>query len=57
MALIIGNEITGVSEEALELCVESFFIPMYGAKHSLNVAVAYGVAVFECIRAFKDNSL
>lgn len=50
MALVIGNEISGVSDEALELCDESFFIPMFGAKHSLNVAVAYGVAVFECIR-------
>lgn len=57
MALVIGNEITGVSDEALELCDESFFIPMYGAKHSLNVAVAYGVAVFECIRAFNIGSV
>ena len=52
MALVIGNEITGISDEALELCDDSFLIPMYGTKHSLNVAVAYGVAVFECIRAF-----
>ena len=50
MALIIGNEITGVSDEALELCEESISIPMFGAKHSLNVAVAYGIAVFECVR-------
>jgi 23S rRNA (guanosine2251-2'-O)-methyltransferase len=50
MAIVIGNEITGVSDEALALCDESFFIPMFGAKHSLNVAVAYGIAVFECIR-------
>lgn len=56
MALLIGNEITGVSDEALELCDESYFIPMYGAKHSLNVAVAYGVAVFECIRAYNATS-
>ncbi len=50
LALIVGNEITGVSDEALELCNESLTIPMFGAKHSLNVAVAYGVALFECIR-------
>ena len=56
MALIIGNEITGVSDEALQLCDESFYIPMYGAKHSLNVAVSYGVAVFEAIRAFRQSS-
>jgi tRNA G18 (ribose-2'-O)-methylase SpoU len=50
LALVIGNEITGVSDEALGLCDESFFIPMFGAKHSLNVAVSYGIAVFECVR-------
>jgi tRNA G18 (ribose-2'-O)-methylase SpoU len=47
MALIIGNEITGVSEEALNICDLAISIPMYGAKHSLNVAVAYGIAVFK----------
>ena len=52
MALIIGNEITGVSEEGLGLCDFAINIPMFGAKHSLNVAVAYGVAVFECRRIF-----
>ncbi|MEP7233668.1 MAG: RNA methyltransferase [Ignavibacteriota bacterium] len=57
MALIIGNEITGVSEEALAYCEESFRIPMFGAKHSLNVAVAYGIAVFECIRAGTKNNI
>lgn len=51
MALVIGNEITGVSDEALGMCGDSLFIPMSGAKHSLNVAVAYGVAAFECVRA------
>jgi tRNA G18 (ribose-2'-O)-methylase SpoU len=50
MALIIGNEISGVSDEALSLCDLSVSIPMFGAKHSLNVAVAYGVAIFECVR-------
>ena len=52
MALVIGNEITGVSDEALELCDFAIHIPMFGAKHSLNVAVAYGVAVFECHRLY-----
>ena len=51
MALVVGNEITGVSDEALNLCDIALSIPMYGVKHSLNVAVAYGVAVFECRRA------
>jgi len=52
LALIIGNEITGVSAEAISLSDFSIEIPMLGVKHSLNVAVAYGIAVFECVRVF-----
>lgn len=55
MALVIGNEITGVSDDALALCDDSLVIPMLGAKHSLNVAVAYGVALYECVRAFASR--
>ncbi|MBU2492166.1 MAG: RNA methyltransferase [Bacteroidetes bacterium] len=47
MCLLIGNEITGVSQDLIDLCDMSIEIPQYGIKQSLNVAVAYGVAVFE----------
>jgi 23S rRNA (guanosine2251-2'-O)-methyltransferase len=49
-AIIIGNEITGVSDAAIALSDFTIEIPMLGAKHSLNVAVAFGVAAFECVR-------
>ncbi|MCL4550297.1 MAG: RNA methyltransferase [Bacteroidetes bacterium] len=52
MALLIGNEITGVSQELLDMCDLSIEIPQYGIKQSLNVAVAYGIAVFELRRVF-----
>ena len=52
---MIGNEVTGVSQEALDRSEFSLEIPMIGAKHSLNVAVAYGVAVFEAVRVFKEE--
>jgi tRNA G18 (ribose-2'-O)-methylase SpoU len=55
LALVIGNEVTGVSQEALDRSEFSLEIPMIGAKHSLNVAVAYGVAVFEAVRVFKEE--
>ncbi len=55
LALIVGNEVTGVSDEVLGACDFSVEIPMIGAKHSLNVAVAYGVALFESLRLFKDE--
>lgn len=50
LCLIIGNEITGVSKEAIEMSDCSIEIPMFGTKQSLNVAVAYGIAVFELTR-------
>ena len=52
ICLLIGNEITGVSQELLDLCDYSVEIPQYGIKQSLNVAVAYGVAVFELRKIF-----
>lgn len=52
MALIIGNEISGVNQELLDLCDTSIEIPQYGIKQSLNVAVAYGIAVFDLRRIF-----
>jgi tRNA G18 (ribose-2'-O)-methylase SpoU len=55
LALIVGNEITGVSQELLDLCDFSIEIPQFGIKQSLNVAVAYGISIFEMRRVF-DNS-
>lgn len=45
-AIIVGNEITGVSKEALEASNVVAEIPMLGNKESLNVSVAAGVALF-----------
>jgi tRNA G18 (ribose-2'-O)-methylase SpoU len=52
VCLLIGNEITGVSQELLNLCDKSLEIPQFGIKQSLNVAVAYGIAIFELRRIF-----
>ena len=55
IALIVGNEITGVSQELLDMCDFSIEIPQFGIKQSLNVAVAYGISIFEMRRIY-DNS-
>ncbi|MDO8548765.1 MAG: RNA methyltransferase [Ignavibacteria bacterium] len=47
ICVVVGNEITGVSQELIDLCDFSIEIPQFGIKQSLNVAVAYGIAVFE----------
>ncbi len=52
IALIIGNEITGVQQELLDLCDFSIEIPQYGIKQSLNVAIAYGISIFDMRRIF-----
>lgn len=46
LALVVGNEVKGLSSHILKHCDEKVFIPMYGKKESLNVAVAVGVAVY-----------
>jgi len=47
LALIVGNEVTGVGEEALALCDQVIHIPMYGRKESLNVSIAAGIGMYE----------
>jgi len=46
VALVVGNEVTGIDPQILALCERSFFLPMQGVKSSLNVAVAFGAAVY-----------
>ncbi|NWF90733.1 MAG: RNA methyltransferase [Ignavibacteriaceae bacterium] len=55
LCLVIGNEITGVSQEILDLCDFSIEIPQYGIKQSLNVAVAYGIAIFELRKLYESR--
>ena len=45
-ALIVGNEVTGVDPELLDLCDAIFFIPMRGKKKSFNVAIAFSIAAY-----------
>ncbi len=45
-ALVVGNEVEGVSKVALDLCDNIAEIPMQGQKESLNVSVATGIALF-----------
>lgn len=56
ICLVVGNEITGVSQEVLDLCDYSIEIPQYGIKQSLNVAVAYGIAIFEMRKIFDEHT-
>lgn len=46
-ALVLGNEVKGVEAEVLALCDGCVEIPQFGTKHSLNVAVAAGMVVWD----------
>jgi len=54
LALILGNEVRGMSRELLKKVDKVIQIPMRGEKESLNVSIAAGVALFELIRDFRD---
>ncbi len=45
-ALVLGNEVGGLSPQILKYCDKKISIPMYGKKESLNVSVAAGVALY-----------
>ncbi len=46
LALILGEEVRGVSKALLRLCDDIVEIPMLGKKESLNVSVAFGITAF-----------
>lgn len=50
IALVFGNEHTGVSEEAASLSDGNFIIPQVGMIQSLNVSVACAVTLYEAFR-------
>lgn len=49
-AFIFGNEVSGVSQEAVDASDFSLEIPQYGTKHSLNVSVSIGIVLWEAHR-------
>lgn len=51
--LIVGNEIDGVNQNVIELCDQIIEIPQFGTKHSFNVAISTGIALWEIIN--KNN--
>jgi 23S rRNA (guanosine2251-2'-O)-methyltransferase len=55
ICLVVGNEVEGLENEVLQLCDEVLEIPQYGTKHSLNVAVAAGIVLFESVRVLRGS--
>ena len=53
VCIVFGHEVDGVRPEITQRCDTYVRIPMLGLKHSLNVATAGGVVVFELLRKYR----
>lgn len=51
VCIVLGNEVTGVDDILLQHCHRALEIPQFGTKHSLNVSVASGIALYALLMA------
>jgi len=54
-ALILGHEVKGIQQSVLNECDYCVEIPQYGTKHSLNVAVAGGIVIWDFFKQLSIN--
>lgn len=47
IALIFGNEVSGVSDEVLDVADAAVEIPQFGTKHSFNISVCAGIVLYQ----------
>ena len=52
IALVFGNEVSGVSDEVLDVADAAVEIPQFGTKHSFNISVCAGIVLYQlfCLR-------
>lgn len=51
IALVFGNEVTGVQDDVLNKADACLEIPQWGSKHSLNISVSVGIVLWELVRS------
>lgn len=56
LAVVFGNEVTGVDAEVIKACDGCIEIPQLGMKHSLNISVAAGIVLWELARTRVDRA-
>lgn len=49
IAIILGNEISGVEQQTIDMSVKTIEIPQFGTKHSLNVSVCAGIILWDIL--------
>ena len=57
VCVVFGHEVEGIRPEVSALCDTHVRIPMLGTKHSLNVATAGGVVIYELLRKYRTLAL
>ena len=54
-AVVLGNEVKGVHQEVVDCCDGCLEIPQRGTKHSMNVAVAAGIVIWEFFKLLSGD--
>ncbi|HNZ72157.1 MAG TPA: RNA methyltransferase [Prolixibacteraceae bacterium] len=53
IALVFGNEVSGVQQEVINCCHGAIEIPQFGTKHSFNVSVSAGIVIWDVVSKMK----
>lgn len=53
---ILGNEVQGVQQHLIDIANKALEIPQWGTKHSLNISVATGIALWDFITKWQQHS-
>lgn len=53
--LVVGNEVKGVDQRIVDIADATLEIPMHGVKHSLNVSVSAGIAMWELYKRLVES--
>ncbi len=55
IALVVGHEINGVSDDVIKQADICISLPMLGRANSLNVAAAYGITTYHLLNCYQNN--
>jgi len=53
IAIVMGNEVKGVSDEVMEIVDDCIELPQFGTKHSLNISVTTGIMIWELFQQYQ----
>jgi len=55
IALVFGNEVSGVEQSVIDASAGCIEIPQYGTKHSINLSVSVGIVIWEVVKKITAN--